>query len=80
MANINSSMEAKRARSAARRELAHLDSNELTNLILDTTDTKTLSVITASLSVARERGERETAVARSQRNRETRKLKTALGR
>ena len=79
MVNINSSIEAKKARSSAREELENLDSVELTTLILDTMDAKTLSVLAVSLKVARKRGERETAVARSQRDRETRKLKTALG-
>ena len=59
------SMEAKRARSEACRELENLDSAELTTLILDTVDAKTLAVMTASLRVARSRGERETARARS---------------
>ena len=59
------SMEAKKARSEARRELECLDSDELTTLILDTADAKTLAVMTASLRVARSRGERETARARS---------------
>ena len=65
MANINSSMETKRARQEARRELENLDSAELTGLILDTMDAKTLLVMTASLKVARDRGERETSRARS---------------
>ena len=60
MANVNLNMEAKRVRSEARRELGRLDSEELTTLLLDTVDAKTLSVITASLRVARARGERET--------------------
>ena len=58
-------MEAKRARSAARQELENLDSVELTSLFLDITDAKTLAVMTASLRVARARGERETSRARS---------------
>jgi len=58
-------MEAKRARSAARQELENLDSVELTSLFLDITDAKTLAVMTASLRVARSRGERETSRARS---------------
>ena len=65
MANVNLNMEAKRVRSEARRELENLDSDELTTLILDTVDSKTLSVMTASLRVARSRGERETSRARS---------------
>ena len=69
MVSVNSSIEKKKARAEARRELANLDSNELTNLLLDTTDAKTLSVMTASLSVARKRGERETARARSETRR-----------
>ena len=58
-------MEAKRARSAARQELENLDSVELTSLFLDITDAKTLAVMTASLRVARARGERATSRARS---------------
>jgi len=58
-------MEAKRARSAARQELENLDSVELTSLFLDITDAKTLAVMTASLRVARSRGERETSRALS---------------
>ena len=65
MANVNLTMEAKRARSDARRELENLDSAELTTLILDTVDAKTLAVMTASLRIARSRGERETARAHS---------------
>jgi hypothetical protein len=69
MVSVNNSIEKKKARAEARRELANLDSLELTNLLLDTTDAKTLSVMTASLSVARKRGERETARARSETRR-----------
>jgi len=58
MASINNSMKEKRARTEARTELLNLDSEELTSLILDTVDAKTLSVITASLRVARARGVR----------------------
>ena len=58
-------MEVKRARSAARQELENLDSVELTSLFLDITDAKTLAVMTASLRVARARGERETSRATS---------------
>ena len=65
MANVNNnSVEAKRARSEARRELENLDSDELTTLFLDTVDAKTLAVMTASLRVAHSRGERETSQAR----------------
>jgi len=68
MANVNNtmlSMEDKRRRSAARQELQELDSDELTTLLLDTVDAKTLSVMTASLKVARSRGEREATRLRS---------------
>jgi hypothetical protein len=61
MSNVNKSVEEKRVRSNARRELENLDSAELTGLLLDVVDSKTLSVLAASLKVARERGERETA-------------------
>ena len=65
MANVNLSMEAKRMQSEARRELGYLDSAELTTLILDTLDAKTLSVMTASLRVARGRADREAFRVRS---------------
>ena len=68
-------MEAKRARSAARQELENLDSVELTSLFLDITDAKTLAVMTASLRVARARGERETSRARSEERRGGRALR-----
>ena len=64
MANGYSSAEEKRVRSNARRELQCLDSAELTGLFLDVVGSKTLSVLTASLKVARERGEREAAHVR----------------
>ena len=64
MSNVNKSVEEKRVRSNARRELENLDSAELTGLLLDVVDSKTLSVLTVSLKVARERGERETARVR----------------
>ena len=64
MSNVNKSVEETRVRSNARRELQCLDSAELTGLFLDVVDSKTLSVLTASLKVARERGEREVAHVR----------------
>jgi len=69
MASVNSSIEKKKARVEARRELENLDSAELTTIVLETLDARTLSVMTASLSVARKRGERETARARSETRR-----------
>ena len=65
MTNVNNSMEDKRRRADARTELQNLDSDELTNLILDTVDAKTLSVLTVALKVARERGERDLLRART---------------
>ena len=65
MTNVNNSMEDKRRRADARTELQNLDSDELTNLILDTVDAKTLSVMTVALKVARERGERDLLRART---------------
>ena len=52
-----------RRRSEACAELQELDAAELTTLFLDTVDAKILSVMTASLKVARERGERNEAFA-----------------
>jgi len=63
--NVNISMKEKRARIEARQELQRLDSDELTILFLDTVDAKTLSVMTASLKIARSHEERETARLRS---------------
>jgi len=65
MANVNLNMEAKRVRTDARRELQVLNSEELTTLILDTVDSKTLSVMTSSLRVARGRADREAFRVRS---------------
>ena len=65
MSNVNKTTAENQVRSNARRELQNLDSAELTGLFLDVVDSKTLSVLTASLKVARERGERETSRARS---------------
>lgn len=62
--NIHS-MENKRFRVEARKELSYLDSADLIGLILDTAEVKTLSVMTTSLKVARERGDRESALLRS---------------
>lgn len=58
MASVNISIREKQARIEARQELQKLNSDELTALILDTLDPKTLAVITASLKIARTRGER----------------------
>lgn len=62
-------MKEKHDRIAASRELQVLDSSDLMALILDTVDPKTLSVMTTSLKVARERGERETGAARMEARR-----------
>lgn len=52
MASVNNSMEDKRRKADGRQELSYLNSDELTELILDTVDAKTLLVITASLRAA----------------------------
>jgi len=65
MASINNSMEDKRRRAEARKELSYLDSADLIGLILDTAEVKTLSAITTSLRIGRESRIRESTRLRS---------------
>ena len=65
MASFNLSPGEKRVLSEARQELKFLNEDELTTLILDTIDSKTLSVMTSSLRVARGRADREAFRVRS---------------
>ena len=67
----NNNMEVKRARAETLTELQVLDTEALTSLIVDAVDAKTLAVMTASLRVARKRGERESARLRSAALRKT---------
>lgn len=64
MNNIHS-MENKRFRVEARKELSYLDSADLIGLILDTAEVKTLSAITTALRIGRESRIRESALLRS---------------
>ena len=63
--SVEKKMQEDRVKQAARRELSLLDSSELTQLILETVDCKTLSVVMTSLRVSRERVEKDAKARRT---------------